>query len=127
MKTIENLFYTEDHEWIKIEGNEALIGITDYAQHKLGSIVFIDLPEEDDEFERNESFAVAESTKAASDILMPLDGTILEINEDLDDEPGLVNEDAYKNWFVKISISDTSQIDDLISDKQYIEFCSKED
>jgi len=127
MKIVKELLYTKDHEWIKVEGDFAYIGITDYAQHALGNIVFVDLPEEDEEFAEGDEFAVIESVKAASDAYLPLSGTVAGINEDLDDEPGLLNEDAFGNFLVKIELSDKSQIDALMTPEQYEAFCNEED
>lgn len=126
MKVQEGLFYSEEHEWVKVDGDKAYIGITDYAQKKLGSIVFIDMPEEDDEFDKGESFAAVESTKAASDVIMPIDSTIIKANEALDDEPGLVNENAYENWLALVTINDESQLENLLSAKEYEDYCSRE-
>lgn len=127
MKVVEGLLYTQDHEWIKVDGNKAYIGITDYAQNMLGSIVYVELPEEDDEFDKEDTFGVIESVKAASDACMPISGKVVEANEILDDEPGLLNEDAYENWIVAIELSDKSELDDLMDTAAYKAFISKED
>lgn len=122
MKVLKDLFYTEDHEWLKVEGEEAYIGLADFAQDSLGDIVYVELPEVDDEFDQEEAFSAVESVKAAADVYMPIDGTILEVNEDLMDDPALINEDPYENWIVKIEISDKSQLDDLMNADDYEKF-----
>ena len=126
MKVLKDLYYTKDHEWIKVEGNEGYIGLTDYAQDQLGDIVYVELPEVDDEFEKEEAFSAVESVKAASDVYMPVDGKILEINEALLDEPALLNEDPYENWIVKIEILDKSQLDELMTSEEYEKYLEEE-
>jgi len=126
MKVLENLLYTEEHEWLKVEGNTAYFGITDYAQNMLGGIVYVELPDEDDELEKGENFAVIESVKAATDIIAPVDGTILEANEALDDSPEQINESPFEAWIVKIELSDASQLEGLMDAKAYEAFCAKE-
>ncbi len=122
MEVKAGLLYSEDHEWIKVEGDIATIGITDFAQHELGEVVFVDMPGEDDEFDAGEALGAIESVKAASDVLMPIGGTIVEINEDLDDEPGMMNEKPYEAWIVKIKIADPSELDSLMDSNKYEEF-----
>ena len=124
-KIVEGLLYSEDHEWIKVEGNVATIGVTDHAQDQLGEIVYVELPEVDDEFSAGDAFGVIESVKAASDSFLPVSGKIIEVNEALDDEPGLVNEDAYANWIVKVELSDTSELDSLMDAAKYEAFCAE--
>jgi len=119
MKIIKGCYYTKEHEWIKLDGDKAYVGITDYAQHSLGDIVYVELPESDDFFEEGESFGVLESVKAAADIYMPIEGKIEEINEQLEDEPELLNKDAYENFIMKIEISDEAELDDLLSKEEY--------
>ncbi len=119
---MDNLYYTKDHEWLKIEGKIGYVGIADYAQDQLGSIVFVELPEEDDEIEAGEAFGAIESVKAATDIYAPVDGTVVECNYDLEDEPELINEDCYENWIIKIKIDDESQKDDLMNADEYKEY-----
>lgn len=126
MKVLEGLYYTKDHEWVKVEGNEGYIGLTDYAQDQLGDIVYVELPEVDDEFEKEEAFSAVESVKAASDVYMPVDGKILEVNEALLDEPALLNEDPYENWIVKIEILDKSQLDELMTSEEYEKYLEGE-
>lgn len=122
MKVLKDLYYTEDHEWLKVEGDEAYIGLADFAQDSLGDIVYVELPEVDDEFEKEEGFSAVESVKAASDVFMPVDGKIVEINEELLDDPALLNQDPYENWIVKIEMSDKAQIDDLMTAEEYEKF-----
>ncbi|MCY6355152.1 glycine cleavage system protein GcvH [Clostridium sp. ZS2-4] len=126
MKIIKKLYYTDDHEWIKVDGDEAYIGITDYAQNNLGNIVYIDLPQVDTEFTAGDSFGVVESDKDASDLYIPLDGKVLEVNEDILDEPQLVNKNPYKNWMIKVEMFDDSQVDELMDAKEYKEYCKRE-
>jgi glycine cleavage system H protein len=126
MKVLKNLFYTKEHEWVKVSGGKAYIGITDFAQHSLGDIVFVELPEVDSELAEGDTLGVVESVKAASDIYMPIDGKVLEANETIVDDPALINEDAYENWMVQIEVSDKSQLDNLMTAEEYEDFCSKE-
>ena len=115
-----DLKYTKDHEWIRIEGNTAIVGITDFAQGELGDIVYVDVDTLDDEVEKDEVFGSVEAVKTVSDLFMPLSGEVSEFNEELEDEPELVNTDPYgKGWMIKISISDESQIDDLLDAEAY--------
>ena len=122
----EGLYYSETHEYVKVEGNVAYIGISDYAQHALGTVVYVDMREVDDEVEAGEQFGAVESVKAASDLISPVSGTVVEINEALEDEPGLVNKDAFANWIIKVELSDPSQLDNLMDAKAYEEFCANE-
>lgn len=126
MKVLENLLYNEEHEWVKVEGNVAVFGITDYAQNMLGGIVYVELPEEDDEVEKGESFVTIESVKAATDVLSPVDGTVVAINEDLEDAPEALNESPYESWIVKIEMSDDSQLEGWMDKAAYEAFCAKE-
>ncbi len=127
MRIVEGLLYSNDHEWIKVEGKEAYIGITDFAQHKLGEIVYVELPQVDDELSAGDVFSVVESVKAASDSYLPISGKVVEVNEDLDGEPGLINEDPYANWIAKIELSDESELEGLMNAEEYEDFCSKEE
>ena len=120
---IEGLYYSESHEYVKVEGNIGYIGITDYAQHALGNVVYVDLPDVDDEVTAGEEFGAVESVKAASDIISPVSGTIIEVNEALDDEPELLNKDAFGNWIIKVELSDKSELDSLMDAKAYEAFC----
>ena len=124
-KVIEGLYYSESHEYVRVEGDMAYIGITDYAQHALGNVVYVDLPEVDDEVEAGEEFGAVESVKAASDIIAPVSGTIVEVNEALEDKPELLNEDAYENWIIKVELSDKGELDALMDATAYTEFTSK--
>ena len=122
MKVLKDLYYTKDHEWLRVDGDEAYIGITDFAQDSLGDIVYVELPEVDDEFNKEEAFAAVESVKAASDVYMPVDGRIVEVNEALLDEPHLLNDDSYKNWIVQIEIAAKSQLDELMTSYDYDQY-----
>lgn len=126
MKILEDLLYTEDHEWLKVDGDEGIIGLADYAQDALGDIVYVELPEEEDEFDAEEAFGAVESVKAASDIFAPVSGEIVEVNEELLDSPELINEDPYENWLVKIKITDKSELDNLMSSEEYKKFLDEE-
>lgn len=126
MKTLKELLYSKDHEWVKVEGDRAYVGISDFAQHALGDIVFVELPDVDAEFASGDAFGVVESVKAASDMNIPLSGKVLEINEAIVDSPELVNEDSYENWMIVIEISDKEELNDLMNEEQYNEYCSKE-
>jgi glycine cleavage system H protein len=121
----ENLKYAESHEWVKIEGDSALIGLTDFAQNALGDIVFVNLPEEGDEVEAGEAFADVESVKAVSDVFSPISGTVAEVNEDLLDNPAALNQDPYGAWLVKIE--GVSNTEGLLDAKAYQDVCAKEE
>ncbi len=119
---IEGLFYTETHEWVKVEKEEAYIGITDHAQHELGDIVFVELPDAGDEVEAGEAFGSVEAVKAVEDLVSPISGEILEINEDLADQPELINSSAFENgWLIKVKIADASELDKLLNSEKYAE------
>lgn len=116
----EDLLYSEDHEWIKKEGNKVRIGITDFAQSELGDIVFVELPEEGDEIESGESFGSVESVKTVSELYAPISGTVVEVNEDLEDAPESVNESPYESaWMIVVEPADESELDKLLSAEQY--------
>ncbi len=121
MNIPEDLRYTKDHEWVRIEGdNTAIVGITDYAQKELGDIVYVDVDTEGDEVERNETFGTVEAVKTVSDLIMPLSGTVDELNETLDGEPELVNSDPYgKGWMIKITMANAAEVDELLTPEQY--------
>ncbi len=121
MEVKNGLLYSEDHEWVIVDGNVATIGITDFAQHQLGEVVFVEMPGEDDEFSANESFGAIESVKAASDIITPLSGKVVEINEALEDEPGMINEKPYEAWIIKLELSDPSELESLMDSAKYKE------
>ena len=118
-KIIEGYYYSESHEYVKVEGNVGYVGITDHAQHELGNVVYVDMPEVDDEVTAGEEFGAVESVKAASDLFSPVSGTVLEVNEALEDEPGLVNQDPYANWIMKVELSDSSELDNLMDAAAY--------
>jgi glycine cleavage system H protein len=124
-KVIEGLYYSESHEFVRVEGNFGFIGITDYAQNALGNVVYVDMPEVDDEVEAGEEFGAVESVKAASDLFSPVSGTVVEVNEALDDQPELINQDAFENWIIKVELSDKSELDALMDAKAYEAFCAK--
>ena len=122
-KVIEGLYYSESHEYVKVEGEYGYVGITDYAQHQLGNVVYVDMPEVDDDVTAGEEFGAVESVKAASDLISPISGTVVEINEVLADEPEQINKDAFANWIMKVKLSDTSELEGLMSASQYEEIC----
>ena len=124
-KVIEGLYYSESHEYVRVEGDYGFIGITDYAQNALGNVVYVDMPEVDDEVEAGEEFGAVESVKAASDLYSPVSGTVVEINEALEDQPELINENAFENWIIKVELSDKSQLDALMDAAAYEAFCAK--
>ena len=124
-KIIEGLYYSESHEFVKVEGNFGYVGITDYAQHELGNVVYVDMPEVDDEVEAGEDFGAVESVKAASDLVCPVSGTVVEVNEALEDEPGLINKDAFENWIIKVELSDKSELDGLMDAAAYKAFINE--
>ena len=126
-KTPEDLHYTDENEWVKMENGEAVAGVTDYAQDQLSDIVFVELPQVGDSFAKNDSFGVVESVKAASDLYMPVGGEITAINSALEDTPELVNEDAYgKGWMVRFKPSDPSEMDGLMDAKAYEAFTAEQ-
>jgi len=124
-KVIEGLYYSESHEYVRVEGNFGFIGITDYAQNALGNVVYVDMPDVDDEVEAGEEFGAVESVKAASDLYSPVSGTVVEVNEALDDQPELINQDAFENWIIKVELSDKAELDNLMDAKAYAAFCEK--
>lgn len=122
-KVLEGLYYSESHEYVRVEGNFGYIGITDYAQHALGNVVYVDMPEVDDEVTAGEEFGAVESVKAASDLNSPVSGTVVEINEALDDTPELLNQDAFANWIIRVELTDMSELDSLMGATEYEAFC----
>jgi len=125
-KILEGLYYSNDHEWVKVlEDDVVLIGITDFAQSELGDVVFVDLPEEGDELVQGEEFGAVESVKAASDLLAPVSGEIIEVNEDLVGEPEKVNQEPYEAWFLKVKLNDPKELDKLLDHKAYKEEISE--
>jgi glycine cleavage system H protein len=124
----KDLKYTKEHEWAKAEGDTALLGITDFAQHSLGDVVFVELPEVGTQLKKGEAFGSVESVKAASDIYSPLSGEVIEINSELEDHPELLNESPYeKGWIIRIRVSDTGESAELMNEAQYAEFVEKEE
>lgn len=119
MKVIPSLKYTSKHEWVRVEGEYAYIGITDFAQDQLGEVLFVEMPEVEDELTQDEDYGVVESSKVASDLVAPLSGEVVEINERLEDEPEYINEDPYDAWIVKIKITDTDELDSLLDSETY--------
>lgn len=124
-KILEDLRYADSHEWVKLDGEIATIGITDYAQHALGNIVYVDMPEVGDEVTAGEEFGAVESVKAASDLISPISGEVVEINEELEDSPELVNEDAFANWIMKVKVSDPAEIEALLDAAAYAKICEE--
>ena len=124
-KVIEGLYYSESHEFVKVEGEYGFIGITDYAQEALGNVVYVDMPDVDDEVEAGEDFGAVESVKAASDLISPVSGTVVEVNEALEDTPELVNQDAFGNWIIKVELSDKDELNNLMDAEAYSKFCEK--
>lgn len=123
MELPEDLKYTREHEWISIEGSVATIGITDHAQEQLGDVVFVELPSVGDRVEKADAFGVVESTKAVSDVYAPISGEVAEVNDDLPDNPELINEDPYGDgWMVKITLGDQADLDDLMTADEYRKF-----
>jgi glycine cleavage system H protein len=119
----DDFYYTKDHEWLKIEGDEATVGITDFAQKQLGDVVYVELPQSGVQLEFHQSFGVIESVKAVSDIYSPISGEVIEINQELNDSPELVNEDPHnKGWIIRIKIKDESELDKLMSASEYENF-----
>lgn len=124
MATFESgLYYSESHEYIRVDGEFGFIGISDYAQHALGNVVYVDMPEVDDEVTAGEEFGAVESVKAASDLISPVSGTVVEVNEALEDEPELLNKDAFANWIIKVQLSDPTELDNLMDVEAYKAHC----
>ena len=126
-KVVEGLYYSESHEYVRVEGEYGFVGITDYAQHALGNVVYVDMPEVDDDVEAGEDFGAVESVKAASDLISPVSGTVVEVNEALEDAPELLNQDAFENWIIKVQLSDKSELDNLMDAAAYEEHCKNEE
>src|SRR5215470_8668387 len=125
--TPEDLSYTKDHEWVRVKGDQAAVGITDHAQEQLGDVVYVELPKVGDRFEATEPFGSVESVKAVSEIYMPIAGTVTEINEALNDSPELVNEDPYgRGWMIAVKIENPAQIDGLLSAAEYEDYIKEE-
>lgn len=119
-------YYSRTHEYVIVDGNIGYIGISDYAQHALGNVVYVDMPEQGDDLAAGEEFGAVESVKAASDLFAPVSGAVIESNEELIDNPRLINEDAMQNWIVKIELTDPSELDNLMDEEAYKAFCESE-
>ena len=122
-QVLEGLLYSESHEWVKVEGNIAVIGISDYAQHSMGSIVYVDAPDVDDEFSQGEEFGAVESVKAAADLYCPVSGTVVEVNEDVLNDSTLLNKDPYGAWIIKVEMDNEDELKSLLSPEAYAEIC----
>ncbi len=122
---MSKIYYSETHEYVSVDGNVGLVGISDYAQKALGNVVYVDMPEVGDDVEAGEDFGAVESVKAASDLIAPVSRAVVEINELLIDNPRLLNEDPMANWIIKVELSDLSELDTLMSAEAYAEFCAK--
>ena len=118
----EGLYYSESHEYVRIEGEYGFIGITDYAQHALGNVVYVDMPEVDDDVEAGEEFGAVESVKAASDLIAPVSGKVVDVNEALEDQPELINQDPWENWIIKVKLADKTEVDSLMNAEAYTSF-----
>ncbi|MCF0220299.1 MAG: glycine cleavage system protein GcvH [Muribaculaceae bacterium] len=119
-------YFLESHEYARVDGNIAYIGISDFAQHELGNVVYVDMPEEGDDVVAGEEFGAVESVKAASDLYSPVSGAVVEANEELIDNPGLINKDAYANWIIKVEMSDPSELEKLMDEEAYKAFIEKQ-
>lgn len=118
-KIIEGLLYSESHEWVKVDGNVAIIGVSDFAQEEMGDITYVDLPSEGDEFKAGEDFGALESVKASSELYSPVSGTVVAVNTELEDTPEKVNEDPYSAWIIKVEMSDKAELDSLYNAAAY--------
>ena len=126
MSEIKNdVRYAETHEWVRVEGDVAVIGISDYAQHALGDIVYVDMPEVGDEMEAGDVFGAVESVKAASDLICPVSGEVVETNEALEDTPELINQGAFDNWIIKVKMSNPGEVDALLDAEGYSKICEE--
>jgi len=126
MKVPAQLRFTEDHLWLAVEANEVKLGLTDFAQAELGDIVFVELPEMDSELQAEDVLGVVESVKSASDIYVPLSGTVIAVNQEVSDEPELINQDAYEAWLVELEISDPDEVSGLMDLDAYEAWCAEE-
>lgn len=124
-KVLERLRYSETHEWVKVEGDIAIVGVTDFAQSEMGDITYVDMPDVDDEVVKDEEFGALESVKASSDLICPVSGVVVENNEALEDAPELVNQEPYENWIIKVKMSDPEELNDLISAEEYTKLTEK--
>lgn len=124
-KTMEGLLYSETHEWVKVEGDTAIIGVSDFAQSEMGDITYVDMPDVDDEVVKDEEFGALESVKASSELISPVSGTVMEKNEELEDAPELINKDPYAGWIIKVKMTDPSELDALMDAAGYEAFVEK--
>lgn len=120
-KIVEGLLYSESHEWVKVDGNVAIIGVSDFAQSEMGDITYVDMPDVDDEIAAGNEFGALESVKTSSELISPVSGKVIACNDELEDKPELINEDAYRAWIIKIEMSDKSELDSLLSAGAYAE------
>lgn len=118
-KIIEGLLYSESHEWVKVDGDVAVIGVSDFAQSEMGDITYVDLPAEGDSFAKDEDFGALESVKASSELYCPVSGTVVAVNEELEGAPELINQDPYANWIIKVEMSDKGELDSLMNAAAY--------
>jgi glycine cleavage system H protein len=126
MKTIKGLKYSKEHEWVKVEGNKAYIGITDHAQNSLGEIVFVELPEVGAQVDSGDVLGVVESVKAASDVYSPISGVVAQINNELEDSPEKLNEEPFESWIAVLELNDATELDELLEADEYEQFCKEE-
>ncbi len=126
MKTYQGTRFTKEHEWARAEGGTVYIGISDYAQHAMGDIVFVELPRVGKKLKAGEQTSVVESVKTASDVYSPVSGTVVQVNEALNDSPELLNAEPYENWIAVLEADDPSELDKLMNEQQYADFCAKE-
>lgn len=122
-QVIEGLYYSESHEYVRVEGEYGFVGITDYAQEQLGNVVYVDMPSEGDEVNAGEEFGAVESVKAASDLISPVSGEVVEVNEALEDTPELINKDAFENWIMKVKLSAPEELENLMNATDYRKVC----
>lgn len=120
-KVIEGLLYSESHEWVKVDGNVAIIGVSDFAQSEMGDITYVDMPDISDQVAKEEDFGALESVKASSELYAPVSGTVVAVNSELEDKPELINEDAYAAWIIKVEMSDPSELESLLNSAAYSE------
>ncbi len=120
-KILDELLYSDSHEWVKVDGNIAIIGVSDFAQEEMGDITYVDVPSEGDTVASGEDFGALESVKASSELYSPVSGTVVAVNEELEDKPELINEDPYGAWIIKVEMSDTSELDGLLNAAAYAE------
>lgn len=123
---MSKIYYSPSHEYVKVDGNIGYVGITDYAQNALGNVVYVDMPEVGDDVEAGEDFGAVESVKAASDLIAPVSGAVVEINEHLIDNPRLINEDAINNWIIKVELTDPAELENLMDEEAYKAHCATE-